>query len=127
MIYDKMKSRRGKNGLNFFEVIHDFRKGLLGDFEKIMWILQIITNLFIIFVQEDLKQIDKKQTNEHLHEHICSNYHSGWKGVQDNWCWKNHTSNIIQLKRYKICIKTVLKIWKSVWPKPRTTQDRQGL
>lgn len=35
MIYDKMKSRRGKNGLNFFEVIHDFRKGLLGDFEKV--------------------------------------------------------------------------------------------
>ena len=60
MIYDKMKSRRGKNGLIFFKVIHDFRKGLLDDFEKIMWILQIITNLFIIFVQEDLKQIDKK-------------------------------------------------------------------
>ena len=60
MIYDKMKIRRGKNGLNFFEVIHDFRKGLLGDFEKVMWILQIITNLFIIFVHEDLKQIDKK-------------------------------------------------------------------
>ena len=37
MIYDKMKSRRGKNGFNFFEVIHDFRKGLLGDFEKIMF------------------------------------------------------------------------------------------
>lgn len=88
MIYDKMKSRRGKNGLNFFEVIHDFRKGLLGDFEKIMWILQIITNLFIIFVQEDLKQIDKKYTNECLHEHIHSNYHSGWKGVRGNWCWK---------------------------------------
>ena len=37
MIYDKMKSRRGKNGLIFFKVIHDFRKGLLGDFEKIMF------------------------------------------------------------------------------------------
>ena len=127
MIYDKMKSRRGKNGLNFFEVIHDFGKGPAGWFWKSMWILQIIINLFIIFVQEDLKQIDKKQTNECLHEHIHSNYHSGWKGVRGNWCWKNHTSNIIQLKRYKICIKTVLKIWKSVWPKPRTTQDRQGL
>lgn len=60
MIYDNMKSRRGKNGLNFFEVIHDSRKGPAGWFWKSMWILQIITNLFIIFVQEDLKQIDKK-------------------------------------------------------------------
>ena len=30
MIYDNMKSRRGKNGLNFFEVIHDFAKGPAG-------------------------------------------------------------------------------------------------
>ena len=37
-----------------------------------------------LFVQEDLKQIDKKYTNECLHEHIRSNYHSGWKGVQGN-------------------------------------------
>ena len=34
MIYDKMKSRRGKNGLNFFEVIHDFGKGPAGWFWK---------------------------------------------------------------------------------------------
>ena len=33
-----------------------------------------------LFVQEDLKQID----NECLHEHIRSNYHSGWKGVRGN-------------------------------------------
>ena len=37
-----------------------------------------------LFVQEDLKQIDKKYTNECLHEHIHSNYHSGWKGVRGN-------------------------------------------
>ena len=55
---------------------------LLGDFEKIMWILQIITNLFIIFVQEDLKQIDKKQTNEHLHEQSVATAIQGGKGCK---------------------------------------------
>lgn len=126
MVYDKMKSRRGKNGLNFFEVIHDFRKGLLGDFEKIMWILQIITDLFIIFVQEDLRLTRSKQMNVYMSISIATTIQGG-KGCEVTDVEKTILLNIIQLVRYKICIKTVLKIWKSVWPKPRTTQDRQGL
>ena len=91
MIYDKMKSRRGKNGLNFFEVIHDFRKGPAGWFWKSMWILQIITNLFIIFVQEDLRLTRSKQMNVYMSISVATTIQGG-KGCEYddyyNWCWK---------------------------------------
>ena len=126
MIYDKMKSRRGKNGLNFFEVIHDFGKGPAGWFWKSMWILQIITNLFIIFVQEDLRSTRSKQTNVYMTISIATTIQGG-KGCKVTDVEKTILLNIIQIVRYKICIKIILQIWKSVWPKPRTTQDHQGL
>ena len=74
-----------------------------------MWILQIITNLFIIFVQEDLRSTRSKQMNVYMTISIATTIQGG-KGCKVTDVEKTILLNIIQLVRYKICIKIILKI-----------------
>ena len=46
-----------------------------------MWILQIITNLFIIFVQEDLRLTRSKQMNVYMSISIATTIQGG-KGCE---------------------------------------------
>ena len=74
-----------------------------------MWILQIITNLFIIFVQEDLRLTRSKQMNVYMSISITTTIQGG-KGCEVTDVEKTILLNIIQLVRYKICIKIILQI-----------------